>query len=221
MLPATTSRKSKRGALLDNIKETIILASGSPRRKELLRNAGISFEVLVTDVDENVNRHVSPSEFVSIISKRKAGAAVKSCIDTGRKQVIIIAADTVVHIGDEILGKPADKDDAFRMLRLLENRWHGVYTGITVAFIDNDRAEYLQDFCHTKVKFKPLSNERISEYINTGEPFDKAGAYAVQGQGGDLVEKIVGDYNNVVGLPIDRLLKMLNGMLKLPDNASQ
>lgn len=194
---------------MDGKKASIILASGSPRRRELLKNAGISFEVMVTDADENVDENMSPAEVVAAISMRKAEAAVNACRKADRERVIIIAADTIVYSGERVLGKPSGRDEAFEFLKLLANNRHDVYTGVTVAFVCGDNVEYARDVCRTEVIFKPLSDKQIEDYINTGEPFDKAGAYAIQGHGEELVERIFGDYDNVVGLPVGPLLRML------------
>ena len=189
----------------------IILASQSPRRKELLEKCGISFEIMVTDADENVNEKIAPADFVSLISKRKAQQAVDRCILENGKNIIIIAADTVVALGNEIFGKPKDDHDAFVMLKKLQGKSHFVYTGLTVAFIDNEnKVMFKEDICDTEVKFKALIDSEILDYIATGEPADKAGAYAIQGIAAQFIENINGDYNNVVGLSTDRLLKMIN-----------
>ena len=189
----------------------IILASQSPRRKELLEKCGISFEIMVTDADENVNEKIAPADFVSLISKRKAQQAVDRCILENGKNIIIIAADTVVALGNEIFGKPKDDHDAFVMLKKLQGKSHFVYTGLTVAFIDNEnKVMFKEDICDTEVKFKALIDYEILDYIATGEPADKAGAYAIQGIAAQFIENINGDYNNVVGLSTDRLLKMIN-----------
>lgn len=187
----------------------IILASASPRRKELLESIGMDFIVVAANVDESVDAPLSTEEYVLEISKRKAAAVAGAVIRDGITQAVVIAADTVVSIEGRILGKPKDEKDAFDMLKLLENAWHGVYTGICAAFIENGQAIYKQDCCQTNVKFKPLTSRQIEEYISTGEPFDKAGAYGIQGEGGKLIEKIEGDYDNVVGLPVANLIKIL------------
>jgi septum formation protein len=188
----------------------IILASQSPRRKELLEKCGISFDVMVTDADETVNEKMKPSDFVSLISKRKAEQAVDKYISENSKHsnVIIISADTIVALGDEIFGKPKDNNDAFSMLKKLQGKSHFVYTSLTVAYLDN-KIDYKEDICGTEVKFKPLSDTEILDYIATGEPMDKAGAYAIQGIASKFIEKINGDYNNVVGLSTDRLIRII------------
>ena len=175
----------------------IILASASPRRKEILTNAGLSFTVCPADVDETTDLK-EPSEMVKELSKRKARA-----VDCG--EGIVIAADTVVAVGGIILGKPKDTRDAARMLELLSGRVHQVYTAVSVK--DKNKTV---TFCEkTDVYFKKLTREQIQSYVKTGEPSDKAGAYAIQGKGAVFIEKIDGDYLNVVGLPLSKLYDVL------------
>jgi len=190
----------------------IILASESPRRKELLKQAGVDFSVFAPNVDENVHESLPPKEYVSVVAMRKARAAVEKCVADGLTRAIIIAADTVVSAGEKILCKPENHEDAAYMLKLLAGRWHSVFTGFVVADISSGNTKYVQDCCETKVKFKNLTDAQIKNYIDTGEPFGKAGAYAIQGVGGELVETIDGDYNNVVGLPVSRVLEILNSL---------
>jgi len=193
---------------MKNMGKKIILASGSPRRSELLRKAGISFEVLVTDADENVEISLLSEEYAAEVSKRKARAAAEICMQN-HEDVTIIAADTIVCINGKILGKPDNGTEAYEMIKLLENGWHSVYTGMTFAFVSGKSVKYIQDCCRTDVKFKPLTDSEIWDYINTGEPFDKAGGYGIQGEAGKFFAEIKGDYNNVVGLPVNRCLDIL------------
>ena len=182
----------------------LILASQSPRRQELLRRIGITdFTVLATDSDESYDPRWSPEELVSRLSARKAAAAAAQA----GPDAIVIAADTMVFLDHERLGKPADGDDAFRMLSDLSGREHTVRTGVTVRRGDLSRTEVEA----TAVRFRPLTAEEIRRYIATGEPMDKAGAYGIQGLGALLVEGIRGDYFNVMGLPVLRLARMLRG----------
>ena len=175
----------------------IILASASPRRREILEKVNIDFEIIVSDADENINE-TRPQVYVSEIARRKALA-----ID--RKEDIIIAADTAVAIDDKILGKPQDADDAFKMLSLLSGKKHSVYTGVFVK-----QGEKEVSFCEkSDVYFKKIDEAEIKSYIASGEPFGKAGAYAIQGLGALLIEKIEGDYLNIVGLPLSRLYGVL------------
>lgn len=180
----------------------IILASQSPRRKELLGQMGLrGFKVTSPDVDETVDEHMPPAQVVEELSRRKA-LAVAAHADPDD---LIIAADTVVALEGAVLGKPADQRDAFAMLSALSGNRHYVYTGLTV--IQGDRV-VTQHEC-TTVTFRELEPEEISHYIATGEPMDKAGAYGIQGLGAMLVAGIEGDYFNVVGLPIFRLSRIL------------
>ena len=182
----------------------LILASQSPRRRALLRQIGVDdFTVLATDSDESYDPRWSPEELVSRLSARKAAAAAAQA----GPDAIVIAADTMVFLDHERLGKPADGDDAFRMLSDLSGREHTVRTGVTVRRGDLSRTEVEA----TAVRFRPLTAEEIRRYIATGEPMDKAGAYGIQGLGALLVEGIRGDYFNVMGLPVLRLARMLRG----------
>lgn len=176
----------------------IILASKSPRRKELLSFITDDFKVDSADVDETLPQNIKPYEAVEYLSKIKAEPFRSS-------DNIVIGADTVVAIGNKILGKPKDKHDAFLMLKSLSGKEHSVFTGVTI--IKNDKTETFS--VQTKVKFFELSDDEINKYISTNEPFDKAGAYGIQGKGSLLVEKIYGDFFNVVGLPISILARKL------------
>lgn len=189
---------------------SIILASNSPRRRELLAQIGIrDFQILSPDVDEAVEPGLSPARMVEALSLRKARAAA------GRAgaEDLIIAADTVVALDGRVLGKPRDQEEAFAMLSALSGREHRVYTGVTVLGGGQAATEHEE----TAVAFRALSPEEIRDYIATGEPMDKAGAYGIQGVGALLVQGIRGDYCNVVGLPLFRLGRMLSGFgVKLP-----
>jgi septum formation protein len=183
----------------------IILASASPRRQELLGVMGLSFRVLPSEFDESTVTSWPPEEHVIQSAAGKA-ADVAARIPNG----IIIGADTVVVVDGHILGKPAGPDDARRMLKMLSGRSHYVYTGICVIRRAGDQTDQLlTDYVPTEVRFGPLTDEIIDAYVATGEPLDKAGAYGIQERGSVLVERIAGDYFNVVGLPIYRLSRML------------
>lgn len=174
-----------------------VLASASPRRKEILDILGIDFEIIKSDADETtVDKTVPPQLYVQELALLKGADVAK-----GLKNKIVISADTIVCHQGEILGKPADEDDAFCMLSKLSDNEHTVYTGVCI--MNSDNAQTVCQTCSTKVKFKKLTPEKIRAYIRTGEPMDKAGAYAVQGLGATLIEKIDGDYFNVVGLPLE------------------
>lgn len=176
----------------------ILLASASPRRRELLRLITSDFECAAADVDETLPSGILPADAVLYLSKIKARALAPN-------DKIIIGADTVVALDHRIIGKPKDKKDAFHILRSLSGREHSVFTGVTLI---NGEKE-ISFFKETKVHFYPLTDDEINSYIKTGECFDKAGAYGIQGKGSLLVEKIDGDYFNVVGLPVAELYREL------------
>ena len=180
----------------------LVLCSQSPRRQELLRQMGVSdFDVRVPQVEETVPQGLSPRETVERISREKAAGARKLC---GPGEVFL-TADTMVFLDGERLGKPRDEADALRMLTALQGRHHTVCTGVTVRRGD----DILTQSETTHVYFRPASEAELRAYIATGEPMDKAGAYGVQGKGALLVEKLDGDFFNVMGLPVLRLSRML------------
>jgi len=181
--------------------EKIILASGSPRRRELLPQIGVKdFEIIPAEAEPPIPAGMHPDEAVKLISAAKA-----SEVSAKYPDAVIMAADTVVALGNKILGKPADSDEAFSHLKMLSGNSHSVYTGVTVRRGD----KILTEFERSEVFFIPLTDEQIRRYIATGESSDKAGSYAVQGLGSLLVERIEGDYFNVMGLPLCLLGKML------------
>jgi septum formation protein len=169
----------------------LVLASASPRRAELLRAAGINFVIRVADLDESRLLGESPHEYVLRLSREKAAAVA-------RPSEIVLGADTTVVIGDETAGKPENAADAERMLRALSGNWHEVLTAVTLLA---DTAVF-SDVAVTRVKFAELTDEEIEWYVATGEPYDKAGAYAIQGFASLFIEHIEGSYFNVVGLPV-------------------
>lgn len=175
----------------------IILASASPRRRDLLSSLGWAFEVYNPQVDETPVEGESPADLCARLSVAKAR-------DVKNDDALVIAADTVVAVGGEIFGKPADEADAFKMLSVLSGKEHRVFTGVAVSFGGKTICRVEE----TAVRFHSLSSGDIMAYIKTGEPMDKAGAYAVQGLGSLLVKKIDGDYFNVVGLPLQLLGNM-------------
>ncbi len=176
----------------------ILLASASPRRRELLRLVAPDFDCACADVDETLPAEISPDNAVLYLSGIKARAFVPD-------HRIIVGADTVVALENRIIGKPQDEKDAFNILHSLSGREHSVFTGVTL--INGEKESSF--FKETKVRFYPLSDDDILSYIKTGECFDKAGAYGIQGRGSLLVEKIDGDYFNVVGLPVAALYRKL------------
>ena len=181
---------------------TYVLASASPRRRELLSLAGIPFEIHVPHVEEHMDPAWSAAEAARALARQKA-----EDVSAKSPAACVIAADTIVEIDGILLGKPLDADDAARMLRLLSGREHRVVTGVCLRFGQSERV-FSQE---TLVRFYPLGEAEIDAYVRTGEPMDKAGAYGIQGKGALLVEGITGDYFNVVGLPIAKLTRELQG----------
>lgn len=186
-----------------DIKKKVILASGSPRRRELLTEAGIPFVIDVSDVDENVEG--LPVEMVAILAERKARAVAEKY-----SEGLVIGADTLVALGDRALGKPEDDDDARRMLRSLSGHTHDVLTGVCV--IDAETGKTLVTTVRSGVVFRETTDEEIEDYLATGEHKDKAGAYAIQGLGGRFVEGFEGSRTNIIGLPMEELTEMLAQM---------
>lgn len=180
----------------------IILASKSPRRRALLEQMGVrDFRIVTPDIDEHMDRDLPPAELVRQISLEKAQAVAAQA----DPNTVVIAADTVVALDGVVLGKPADKEEAFRMLSLLSGNRHQVYTGLTVL-----RGEQVfSQWEETAVTLRSLTAEEIEAYIATGEPMDKAGAYGIQGYGALFIQGISGDYYNVMGLPVCRLGQIL------------
>ena len=186
----------------------IILASASPRRRELLEQIGLEFEIKVSNVEERSTATI-PWQLVEELSAQKARAVLES-LEPGAEALLVIGADTVVSVGNSILGKPKDGKEASDMLCRLSGGTHQVYTGVTLlyrpAFSRSD-ADVCEKTFHeaSKVNFYPMTEEEISCYVATGEPLDKAGAYGIQGLFARYVKGIEGDYSNVVGLPVGRL----------------
>lgn len=184
----------------------VILASGSPRRKEILEQVGIPFVVMVSNKEELITKE-EPSEIVQELALRKA-ADIAGQVSG---EAVIIGADTVVVKEKKILGKPKDEEEAYEMLSALQNQSHFVYTGVAVLIKDEEQIEKQHNFfVKTKVTVAPMTKEEIKAYIATGEPMDKAGAYAIQGRFAAYIQAIEGDYYNVVGLPIAKLHEVLS-----------
>lgn len=181
----------------------LILASGSPRRRELMSQVGLDFTVVTSDADENID-NMQPEDYVRKLSSIKAQAVLAQYADEEEKPVVI-GADTIVYHMGEILTKPEDKEDAFRILKSLEGQTHQVYTGVTIC----SNGKSVSFFEKTDVLVYDMTDEEIREYIDTGEPMDKAGAYGIQGRFAAYIKGIKGDYNNVVGLPVARLVHEL------------
>ena len=195
----------------------IILASASPRRKALLEQIGMEFEICPAKGEEVITES-RPDAVVSELSRQKAEEVAAGVLTYNEQHpdlatpqdILVIGADTVVAYGDEILGKPKDEADAGRMLTMLQGNTHSVYTGITLVFIDKSgrTGEYCF-FEKTDVTMYPMDEDEINRYIATGEPMDKAGSYGIQGRCAIYIKQIEGDYNNVVGLPVARLYQEL------------
>lgn len=184
--------------------EKLILASGSPRRRELLTAVGWEFEAITAGIDESVRSGEDPATYVQRLALSKA-EAVAAEVEHG----LVLGADTTVVIDHQILGQPVDDDDARRMLQLLNGKWHEVLTGVALVRVGGEsRVEYET----TRVRFAEMSEREIDWYVSTGEPRGKAGAYGIQGAAGLFIEEIEGDYFNIVGLPI-RLVYELAGQV--------
>lgn len=182
--------------------KTIVLASSSPRRKELLEKTGLKFKIIPSSLNEKIEQNLTPAKLVKSLSLQKAKDVAKK-----EKNAIIIAADTMVFLGDEIIGKPKDKTHAKQILKRLSGKSHFIITGFTIInSLDNMT---IIKSVKTTVYMKKMTDKEIDDYIKTEEPLDKAGAYGIQGLGGKFIEKIKGDYFNVVGLPLPALLKSL------------
>ena len=185
----------------------LVLASASPRRSELLGSVGLAFEVVPADIDESAHVGEAPADYVARLSREKA-AAVADRVGAGS---LVVAADTTVDVDGQILEKPADADDARRMLRLLSGATHLVHTGVTVLSTTVPaRCETL--VVETAVEFAVLTDRAVDWYLGTGEPFGKAGGYAVQGAGGALVQRIDGSVSNVIGLPLAETLALMRSV---------
>ena len=184
----------------------LILASSSPRRAEILANAGLPFSVLSSAVDESPYPGEAPAALVQRLANAKADLVTARAVGPA----IVLAADTIVVLDDKILGKPASLEDARHMLQQLSGRTHSVLTGVALIRLpDGERRQFIES---TLVHFRPITDQEISSYLASEEPLDKAGAYAIQGQAGRYVPRIEGCYFNVVGLPLSRVLTELKAL---------
>jgi nucleoside triphosphate pyrophosphatase len=185
----------------------LVLASASPRRRELLAQLGVPFEIVVSDVPETPTPDEAPAAFARRVARDKAAAVAHRCGDA-----LVLAADTVVVIDGAVLGKPRDRGDAQRMLQLLSGRRHEVLTAVALR----DRTGHVDErlVCST-VEFRPLTAREIDDYLDSDEAYDKAGAYAVQGQAQRFVVQVHGSYTNVVGLPLDEVRELLHAHIRL------
>jgi septum formation protein len=180
----------------------LILASSSPRRRELMAAAGIPFEAVAIDVDESVLKLEPPGEHVRRLALEKARRGLELF-----PAAVVVGADTIVLVGSEILGKPRKAEEATRMLQLLSGREHEVLTGL--ALVSSRRS--IVEVTRTRVWFNPMTEDEIAWYVSTGEPLDKAGGYGIQGMGARFVDRIQGSYSNVVGLPVALVYRLLKG----------
>ena len=175
----------------------LVLASKSPRRSEILKNAGYEFVVRVADADETIPEGTKPEDAVVFLAARKAMAVERADDET------VLGADTIVVLDNKILGKPKDREDAYNMLKNLSGRVHSVFTGVCI--IENGKSMTFSE--ETQVEFLPLTDKEIYEYIDTNDCYDKAGAYGIQGYASKFIRRINGDYFNVVGLPISAIFE--------------
>jgi len=188
--------------LLDNDMKRIVLASASFRRKELLEKLGLKFEVEPSDCEEEISPGIEPHKLARALSRKKAELVAENS-----ENALVIAADTFIIINGEILGKPITEVEARRMLKIINGRQHSVITGFTI--IDTENGRKISRSVETKVYIRKLTSEEIDSYVESEEPLDKAGAYAIQGLGAVIVEKIEGDYFNVIGLPLNAVAESL------------
>ncbi len=183
----------------------IVLASNSPRRKELLSQIGIDFDIIVSNEQERITNTI-PAKVVEELSYQKANSVIKKL----EAPVLVIGADTVVSYANKILGKPKDKKEAYDMIKMLQGNTHDVWTGVTILEKEELNKVVAETFSVvTKVIVYPMTETEINEYINSDEPYDKAGGYGIQGKFGAFIKEIQGDYNNVVGLPLSRVYTKL------------
>lgn len=189
----------------------MILASASPRRSELLKQAGFSFTVVPSTIEET-RTEASPGQLAEDLAFQKANDVYETVKGNYTDQdFMVIGADTIVYYDGEVLGKPADEQEAFDMLKLLSDRTHQVYTGLAIILRKENEKQVHLLHERTDVTFYPISDEELKDYIATGDPLDKAGAYGIQGTFAVHVKEIKGDYNNVVGLPLARLYQTIKG----------
>jgi len=191
---AIETRKLCRIKSMSHLREKLVLASGSPRRAEILERAGWPHEIIVAGIDETLFPNEEAATYVQRLARSKA-EAVASRLEQG----LVLGADTTVVVANQILGQPADEADARRMLNLLNAKWHEVLTGVALVRVGGETRVAYET---TRVRFAEMSDDEIDWYISTGEPFGKAGAYGIQGKASLFVEEIEGDYFNIMGLPI-------------------
>jgi len=186
---------------MTHLREKLVLASGSPRRAEILERAGWPHDIIVAGIDETVLPNEEPAAYVQRLARSKAEAVARRL-----EEGLVLGADTTVVVANQILGQPVDEDDARRMLRLLNAKWHDVLTGVAVVRVGGETRVGYQK---TRVRFAEMGEQEIDWYIATGEPFGKAGAYGIQGKASLLIEEIEGDYFNIMGLPIRLVYELI------------
>ena len=184
-----------------------VLASASPRRKELLAQIGIKFRTCTSKKQEEILRH-NPEEIVKDLSYTKA----RDVFERGNRDAIVIGADTIVVYDEKVLGKPQSEEEAYEMIKMLQGNVHQVYTGMNIIWTDNGNTHISSSVAMTEVELYYMSEDEIRSYVSTKEPYDKAGGYAIQGYFARYVKQIKGDYNNVVGLPVGKLYQILNSL---------
>ena len=184
--------------------QEIILASGSPRRRELLTREGIPFRVIVSHADEHISE-TNPGKYVETLAKRKA----ESVAENIKEDAVVLGADTIVCVDREILGKPEDEEEAKAMIRKIQGRAHEVVTGVALIRKSGAETEERVFSCTTYVHVRPMTEEEVEAYIAVGESMDKAGAYAIQGSFGAHIDRFEGDYDNVIGLPVTAVKEVL------------
>ena len=187
----------------------IYLASKSPRRTELLQQVGVKHKIIDIGVDEKINSSNSPQENVVALSVLKCQEGVRKAINEEMRPFPVLAADTIVVLGDKIFGKPESEPDAIGMLLKLSGKTHTVITAVTIGVINKDKANFHTISVSSKVEFTTLTEVDCKEYCKTNEPFDKAGSYGIQGYGSAFIKKINGSYSNIVGLPIHEVVELL------------
>ena len=184
-----------------------VSASASPRRRELLTQIGIPFRICLSKKEEESSQK-KPGDIVKELSYTKA----KDVFDQGNQDAVVIGADTIVVYDEQVLGKPKDEEDAYKMIKMLQGKTHQVYTGVSVIWRQDNSIQVSSFYAVTDVELYGMSEEEIRAYIATNEPYDKAGGYAIQGYFARYVKQIQGDYNNVVGLPVGELYQILNSL---------
>lgn len=201
------STNSQKNIQQNNLQRTLVLASQSPRRKELLEKAGIHFKTFSVQVSEFLNENLNLDDAIMEIARQKAVAILDPVKSLNLKDILVLASDTLVVLNGKVLGKPIDEGQAYDFLRRLSGQTHEVKT--SVCFVDTVTGKVISEIESAFVTFRELSDEKIWAYINTGDPMDKAGAYGIQSTGKDFIVKLEGELDNVMGLPVKRVLRII------------